>query len=68
VLSRSLLLLVGALGLLGAATGCTALTRPDDITIAAEPTAATAPEAPAPSPQQPIPLQAMPAKAPGGGG
>jgi len=63
VLSRALSLLVGAVTLLGAA-GCTGLTKPDSITIIAEP----APEAPkpaaeaqAPAPQRP---GAQPAAAP----
>jgi hypothetical protein len=75
VLSRPLLLLAGAVALLGTTAGCTGLTKPESITISAEPAAADAPAAKpglakvAPSPQQPTPLPAMPepAQAPGCG-
>jgi hypothetical protein len=63
VLSRAVYLLVGAVTLL-AATGCTGLTKPDSISIVAEP----APEAPKPAAeaQAPAPQRPAPAPAPQG--
>lgn len=63
MLSRAVYLLVGAVTLLGAA-GCTGLTKPDSITIVAEPAPEPpkpAAEAQAPAPQRPAP---QPAAAP----
>ncbi|UQA57338.1 hypothetical protein [Polyangium aurulentum] len=64
---RSILVLVAA-SLALSTTACSSLTKPDEITIKAEP--APAPPAPAP-PQQPAApgdRQAAPTAAPGGGG
>lgn len=65
MLFRAVYLLVGAVTLLGAA-GCTGLTKPDSISIVAEPAAEPAApkpaaEAQAPAPQRPAP---QPAAAP----
>jgi hypothetical protein len=69
VLYRPLVALVAMAGVASATLGCSALTRPDEITITAEPAAAPAPPAAVqPSPTQPIQLGAMPQKAPGQGG
>lgn len=64
---RALSFLAAAVPLLSAVAGCTALTRPEEITIAAEPIPAqNAPAADAPAPA-PMPARAAPAAGKSGG-
>jgi hypothetical protein len=64
VLSRALLLLVGAVTFLGTTTGCTGLTKPDSISIIAEPAPEPAAPKPAGQAQAAAPQRPAPAPAP----
>ncbi|MEO5728360.1 MAG: hypothetical protein ABI134_08980 [Byssovorax sp.] len=72
MLSRPLLLLAGAVALLGTTAGCTGLTKPESISISAEPgadaPAAKPGQAKAPSAERPAPPPAMPEPAQAGCG
>ena len=59
--SRALVSIVAGAGLLGALTGCSALTRPDEISIQAEPIGAPKREAAPAAPGMPAPGGAAPA-------
>lgn len=73
MLSRALICLAAAVSLLASLSGCTSLTRPEEVTIQAEPVGAPRPQQGAAAddngtlPKQVQPVRQAPPQAPAGG-